>query len=187
MDASTAHPLADKVYIRYYFKDCPRHWECTDQAWKRCRHCESYLSDDDARSQLMHHLEKSGHHRWNDHWKLWDSAEKAELFREEAPGHWFNEPPGPAVGEQVTSPGFHVAVDRKNYNSGKPPAQNVHPARNSLVHSGWPQIHHHIISGLPHIGILVCIADDLQRVYRSSWLHSGQPHILAAAFAPTLT
>ena len=197
MDASTPHPLADKVYLRYYIKDCPRQWECTAAVWKKCRHCESYESEHEARSKLLDHLTRSGHHRWNDQWKLQDSADNAEVLTEEAPGVWFDEPPGPeigelvtspaAIGELVTSPGFHVAVDRKNYSSGKPPAQNVHPARGSLVHSGLPQIHHHIISGQPHIWIFVCIADNSQRVNRTSWLHSGQPHILAAAFAPTLT
>ena len=40
--------------------------------------------------------------------------------------------------------------------------ENIHPARSSLVHSGRPQIHHHIISGQPHIGIHVCIARGSQ-------------------------
>ena len=178
---------SDMKFTRYFFRECPRNWECSAASWNRTNECESFENEDDARARLLLHLTRSGHHSHHSLCKLQDSFNNAEISREQVPGHLMKDHPGPAVGEQVTSPGFHVAVDRKNYNSGKPPAQNVHPARNSLVHSGWPQIHHHIISGLPHIGILVCIADNLQRVNRSSWLHSGQPHILAAAFAPTLT
>ena len=102
MDASHAHPLADKAFTRYFFLTCPRTWECTDAAWKRCKYCESYKSEHEARTLLLQHLVKSGRHRDNAYWKLWDSAQRAELCQEEVPGHWFDEAPGPAVGELVT-------------------------------------------------------------------------------------
>ena len=102
------HSLADKQFTRYFFRECPRGWECTQQAWKRAKYCESYEGEHEARSYLLNHLVKSGNHRHNDHWKLWDSAQKAELEVEYVSGKWFKEAPGPAVGEEVDSPLFSI-------------------------------------------------------------------------------
>ena len=43
MDAQ--HPFADMQFTRYYFNSCPREWECSAQAWKRVKYCESYQGE----------------------------------------------------------------------------------------------------------------------------------------------
>ena len=97
--------LSGMMFCRYYFARCPREWECSDRSWDRVKSCESFQSESEARTLLHQHLTKSGRHNFNDHWKLWQSIEEAEMIKDEMPGEWFDEAPGSAVGDaQVDSP-----------------------------------------------------------------------------------
>ena len=104
MDAADATPLADMNFTRYYFRHCPRHWECSGQSWANAKNCESYDTEDAARALLLMHLTRSGNHNHNPQWKLVTAARNAEVSQEEVSGIFFVEPPGPAVKEEVDSP-----------------------------------------------------------------------------------
>jgi len=94
-----------KMFCRYYFARCPRDWECSRGAWDAVNHCQSFQSEHEAKSLLHRHLTKSRLHKFNEHWKLWRSIQEAEMIKDEMPGEWFDEAPGPAVGDpQVDSP-----------------------------------------------------------------------------------
>ena len=154
---------SDMKFTRYFFRECPRKWECSAASWNRTNECESFENEDEARAQLLLHLTRSGHHSHNSLWRLQDSFNNAEISWEQVPGHLMKDHPGPAVGEKVDFPPVFrfralvtaVMASGLTANYVGLPVENVHPARSSLVHSGWPQIHHHMLSGQPHIGIHV--------------------------------
>ena len=91
-------------FTRYFFRECPRKWECSATSWNRTNDCESFQNEDEARARLLLHLTNSGKHNHNAQWKLLTAARNAELSQEEVSGIFFDEPPGPAVKEEVDSP-----------------------------------------------------------------------------------
>ena len=101
-----AHPLAGKMFTRYYFQSCPREFECSAQSWKRQRYCESYKSEDEARTLLRNHLMKSSMHNHNEDRVLSAAASDANLITELVSGRHFQVAPGPEAnaGGEVDSP-----------------------------------------------------------------------------------
>jgi hypothetical protein len=75
---------------RYFIAECPLKDACTTVSWSRQKKCQSFVSVDDAKANLKHHLQKSGHHWMNTVEYIDEVVAATEVLHEELPAHVFD-------------------------------------------------------------------------------------------------
>ena len=74
---------------RWYVLSCPLATECSKTAWDRQKYCESLVSEEATRANLLRHLMGSSLHNHNSEATLKEEAEVVFVEEETVTGHWW--------------------------------------------------------------------------------------------------
>ena len=76
-------------FTRWYVHSCPLATECSKTAWCRQKYCESLVSEEATRANLLRHLMGSSLHNHNSEAMLKEEAEIVLVEEETETGHWW--------------------------------------------------------------------------------------------------
>ena len=82
------HNMA-REFDRWYVLACPLEAECSKAARDRQKYCESLVSEEATRANLLRHLMGSSRHNHNSQATLKEEAEVVFVEEETVTGHWW--------------------------------------------------------------------------------------------------